>query len=116
MFAELYPYKQQIDGIYLYIKVTPKASQNKIGKVIIGKDGSNMLKIYVTSEPEHGKANIAVIELLAAKLGIAKSLITIITGHTHKSKICLIKNTDKTTILALHSIICYDCTLAIKEY
>lgn len=106
MFAELYPYKQQIDGIYLYIKVTPKASQNKIGKVIIDKDGNNILKIYVTSEPEHGKANIAIIELLAAKLGITKSLITIIKGYTHKNKICLIKNTDKTTVLALNSIIC----------
>jgi uncharacterized protein (TIGR00251 family) len=106
MFAELYPYKQQIDGIYLYIKVTPKASQNKIGKVIIDKDGNNILKIYVTSEPEHGKANNAIIELLAAKLGITKSLITIIKGYTHKNKTCLIKNIDKTTVLALNSIIC----------
>jgi hypothetical protein len=106
MFSELRPYKQQHDGIYLYIKVTPKASQNKIGKVIIGEDGNNVLKIYVTCVPENGKANIAIIELLAAKLGIAKSLITIIKGSTHKNKVCLIKNTDKTTVLALQSIIC----------
>lgn len=105
MFAELYPFKQQADGIYLYIKVTPKASQNKIGKVITGEDG-NQLKIYVTSVPEDGKANIAIIELLSANLGVAKSLIAIIKGHTQRNKVCLIKNTDKTTILALQSIIC----------
>ncbi len=105
MFSELYPFKQQPDGIYLYIKVTPKASQNKIGKVITSEDG-NQLKIYVTSVPEDGKANIAIVELLANKLGIAKSLIAIIKGHTQRNKVCLIKNTDKTTILALQSIIC----------
>jgi uncharacterized protein YggU (UPF0235/DUF167 family) len=68
MFAELYPYKQQIDGIYLYIKVTPKASQNKIGKVIIDKDGNNILKIYVTSEPEHGKPILQLLNYLQLNL------------------------------------------------
>ena len=105
MFTELHPFKQEPDGIYLYVRATPKASQNKIGKVIATEDG-NQLKIYVTSVPEDGKANTAIIELLADRLGIAKSFITIIKGHTHKNKVCLIKNTKKTTILALQSIIC----------
>jgi uncharacterized protein (TIGR00251 family) len=103
MFTELYPFKQTSDGIYLNIKVTPKASQNKIGKVIASEE-ITQLKIYVTDPPQDGKANDAIIALLARELGIGKSLITIIKGHNQRNKVCLINNTEPQTILTLRSI------------
>lgn len=44
------------------------------------------LKVSVTAPPEKGKANQAVIEVLAQELGIAKSTIELIRGKTTKIK------------------------------
>ena len=70
----------------LTVRVTPKAASNRI-KVEHNKDGSKLIKIYVTTVPEDGKANKAVIEILAKELGVAKSSIEIIRGHTSKDKL-----------------------------
>ena len=67
------------------ITVTPKASVNKIK---VDTAGSKLhLKIYVTAPPEDGKANKAVIELLAKELKIPKSSISIISGAHSRKKI-----------------------------
>lgn len=68
-------------SVKLKVKVTPKASKNKIGKV---HDGC--LKIYVTAVPEKGKANCAVIDLVADALGIPAYDIEITSGTTSRVK------------------------------
>lgn len=64
------------------IRVIPRARQNKIA---VEPDGS--IKIHTTSAPADGKANEAVIALLAEHLGLAKSRIKIIRGETVRNKI-----------------------------
>ncbi len=44
------------------------------------------LKVAVTALPEKGKANKAVIEVLAEELGVAKSSIELIRGGTTRIK------------------------------
>lgn len=66
----------------LTIKVHPKASRAKIVR-----SGDLITDIYVTVVPENGKANDEVIKLLSKNLKIAKSKITIVSGHTSKIKI-----------------------------
>jgi hypothetical protein len=70
-------------GAALPVKVVPRASKNEI--VGIGPDGA--VKIRVTAPPVDGAANEAVIELLAAVLGIPKSNIDIVAGLTNTSKL-----------------------------
>lgn len=74
----------------LHVKVTPKAKSERIKKEV-RDDGSVIYKIYVTVVPEDGKANDAVIKLLAKKLGVAKSDLTIIKGHTSREKTILLR-------------------------
>ncbi|MFT7432667.1 MAG: hypothetical protein ACI9TY_000285 [Alphaproteobacteria bacterium] len=62
------------------VRVTPKASRNAI------KVDGDVIRIYITTVPEDGKANKAVIALLAKELGVAKSKLTIIHGETSKNK------------------------------
>lgn len=69
----------------LRVKVTPKAKLETIKKEKAA-DGSDLYKIYVTAAPENGKANDAVIKLLAKALGVAKSSLTITHGHTSREK------------------------------
>ena len=45
------------------------------------------LKIRVTVVPEDGKANKAVIALLAKALGVSKSSVTIVRGETARDKL-----------------------------
>ncbi|KKP23860.1 MAG: hypothetical protein SZ59_C0003G0084 [candidate division TM6 bacterium GW2011_GWF2_28_16] len=49
-------------------------------------DKSGILKCYLKSAPEHGKANDEIIEILVKKLKIAKNLINIISGRTSRKK------------------------------
>ena len=71
--------------IRLSVKVTPKASSDRIR----GWDGA-VLKVAVTAVPEDGKANKAVIALLAKTLKLPKSAIDIASGETSRTKILLI--------------------------
>jgi len=68
------------------IKVTTNAKQNKIVETLDG------LKVYITTAPENGKANIAVIKLLSQHYKVPKSSIEIIAGQTARIKIISINN------------------------
>ncbi len=62
-------------SVRIHIKVIPGATRTGIEWL------GDKLKIKVNAPPEKGRANEAVIALLAAKLGIAASAITIVAGH-----------------------------------
>lgn len=70
----------------LTIKLTPKASKNAVSGWHTDTDGKLMLKASVTTVPEDGKANEALIKLLSKTLKLAKSSITIVSGDTNRIK------------------------------
>jgi hypothetical protein len=63
------------------ILVQPRASRARLGPMHDGR-----LKIAVTAPPVDGEANAAVIELLARRLGIARTSITVVAGATARRK------------------------------
>lgn len=71
-----------IPGAEIAVRVTPKASRNEVS---IGEDGA--IRIYVTTVPEGGKANVAVIKLLAKALGVAKSRLELRRGQSTRDKV-----------------------------
>ena len=77
----------------LKVKVVPGSSRNEI----VGWLGE-ALKIKVTAPPERGKANKAVVELLAAALGIATDDVIVVSGHASPSKIVAVSGMDDETI------------------
>ena len=78
-------------GVRLRLKVAPKAKRNEIGGWLDEPDGSKALKIAVTAAPEDGKANAAVIALLAKEWGVVKSSISVVAGATDRRKIVEIR-------------------------
>ncbi len=72
--------------ITLKIKLTPKASRNEITGWAQDGNGDKILKVSVTAAPEKGKANKALIELLAKKVKVPKSNVRIISGETSRLK------------------------------
>lgn len=75
----------------LSVKLTPKASANRVQGVMADENGSLVLKVAVTAVPEHGKANQALIALLAKQWKLPKSAFTIESGTTDRHKILLIE-------------------------
>ena len=67
------------------VKVTPKASRNQVQEVV-QEDGSTLYAVRVTAVPEDGKANVAVVALLAKHLGVAKSQLTLTSGASARLK------------------------------
>ena len=67
--------------------VCPKARQDAITGIHAGA-----LKVSVTAPPEKGKANDAVVKLLAKALDLPKHAVTIVAGETSQ---------DKTAVVAL---------------
>ena len=68
-------------GFAFDILVQPRASRAKIGPMV-----GDRLKIGVTAPPVDGEANAAVIELLAKRLGIAKSAVQVVAGASSRRK------------------------------
>ena len=64
------------------VRVTPKAAANRIAV-----DADGLIRVYVTTVPEDGKANAAVIKLLAKALGVAKSRLVLVRGATSRDKL-----------------------------
>ena len=70
----------------LEIKVFPKSSREEF----VRKDG--ILKAYVKAAPDKGKANRALIELIAREYNVSKSDVTIRKGLTSRNKVVEVKD------------------------
>ena len=70
-----------MESACLTLRVTPKSSLD----AVVGWQG-DALKIKVRAAPENGRANAAVVEVLAGALGLPKFAITIKSGQTSRNK------------------------------
>ena len=85
--AQALPFQVSSDHVRLSVKLTPNAGRDGIDGAEAGADGETLLKARVTAVPEKGKANKALIELLAKSLKLPKSSISVISGDTARKKI-----------------------------
>lgn len=77
-------------GLLVSLRVTPKASRNAVQGVAVDAAGKPALQVRVTAPPEDGKANAAVVKLLAAEWRIAKSRLSIVAGAADRRKtVCI---------------------------
>ncbi|HRR95094.1 MAG TPA: DUF167 domain-containing protein [Candidatus Paceibacterota bacterium] len=66
----------------IFVKVKPNASFNKI--IPINK---NQLEVFITAPAKNGKANEALIKILAEYFAVAPSSISLIKGLKSRNKI-----------------------------
>lgn len=86
-------YLEYDDGVArLYLRVTPNASKNEITGEWRGEDVR--LAVRVSAPPDKGRANAAVVKLLAAHFNVSKSSVTIISGETRRLKTAEIKGAN----------------------
>jgi uncharacterized protein (TIGR00251 family) len=74
----------------LRVKVIPRSSASGI----VGQLPDGTLKVKLAAVPERGKANEELCRLLAGHYGVAKSAVTVVSGHTSALKLVRIERPE----------------------
>ncbi|MGB9689698.1 DUF167 domain-containing protein [Thermogutta sp.] len=80
------PLADHPEGCVLEIKVHAGARRNELRW-----ESDQRAKVWVTQAPEKGKANQAVLEILAKSLGVRASQLEIVSGQTSPNKRVLVR-------------------------
>lgn len=79
--------RESPEGVILSVQVVPGASKERI----VGLYGQR-LKVAVQAPPEKGKANKALVSVLARALDLKKGQLSIIRGETQRQKDVLVSS------------------------
>lgn len=79
------------DDLILSVRLTPGATREEVGGVWTDEKGAHWLSARVRAVPEKGKANAALIALLAKRLDWPRSAISLESGDTNRLKRLRIK-------------------------
>jgi uncharacterized protein len=71
------------------LRVSPGARSN----AVVGRHGDGW-KVRVTAPPEDGRANDAVLRLLAERLDLPGASVTLVSGHSGRDKIVELAGID----------------------
>lgn len=85
------PLTPTADGLRLSVRATPKSSRDEVSGLYVDAEGRRWLRVHVRSAPEKGKANKAVVKLLARETGLAPSSLSVISGAQNRNKVILIE-------------------------
>lgn len=80
------PFRIEPDRLVLFVRLTPKGGRDSVDGVETGADGKTYLKARVSALPEDGKANAALVALIAKHFGVSKSSVSLVSGETSRLK------------------------------
>jgi len=75
------------DGVRVRVRLTPAGRHDGIDGLMTDVDGHGVLKASVTRAPEDGKANTALIKMLANQWKVAKSTLEVVQGASARNKV-----------------------------
>ena len=81
------PVSAAADGVRLAVRLTPKASAERIVGLADEADGGVVLKVAVTAAPENGKANAALLKLLARVFHLPARDFAVLRGVSGRRKV-----------------------------
>jgi len=84
--TERLPFAEMADGVRLAVRLTPKASAECIVGLVDEPNGGVVLKVAVTAAPEGGKANAALIKLLARTFRLPPRDFSVVRGLSDRRK------------------------------
>lgn len=74
------------DGLLVAIRLWPGARSNRLIEVAASAEGGQVLKARVTAPPEVGRANEALLQLLARAWRLPRRDLSIVAGSTSRNK------------------------------
>jgi uncharacterized protein (TIGR00251 family) len=84
-----------MNSVRINVYVQPRASKTTLAGA---HDGC--IKVRLAAPPVDGAANVALIEFIAERLGIAKSRVRLVSGATSRRKVLEIEGVDAATVAA----------------
>jgi uncharacterized protein YggU (UPF0235/DUF167 family) len=93
------------DHIRLSVRLTPNGGRDAVDGLETGADGEAYAKARVSAVPEKGKANKALIVLLAKTLRVPKSSVSLLAGDTARKKILRIEGDPEDLSKKLEAIL-----------
>ncbi|MBB3286605.1 MULTISPECIES: DUF167 domain-containing protein [Rhizobium] len=99
------PWQAFPDHVRLSVRLTPNGGRDAIDGLEAGSDGECYLKARVSAAPEKGKANKALIVLLAKSLSIPKSSLSLVSGDTARKKILRIEGEPEDLMKKLGALV-----------
>ena len=82
------------------VRLTPKASKNYIDGLVPDAGGGMALKAGVTAPPEGGKANTALVRMLAKAWRLPKTSISVASGKGSRRNTLVIEGDTKSLLAA----------------
>ena len=82
--------KRHGDTLTLTLHIQPGAKKTEVA----GEHG-DALKIRLAAPPVDGKANAALLEFIADRLGVAKNAVTLKSGQTSRRKVVEVSGTSE---------------------
>lgn len=79
-------FREAEDGIVVYVHLTPNASRDALDGLFVAADGSRRIKARVRAQPEKGRANKALLKLLAKNLCMPRSNLSLVSGAKDRRK------------------------------
>ncbi len=98
------PWRVIEGGVLVDLRVTPKSSRDEIDAVEQLSDGQPVVKIRVRALPADGQANDAVVALLAKKLRLPKSCVSLERGGASRMKTLRLSGDPQVIVAALEKI------------
>ncbi len=80
------PFRVRQDGVEIFLRVLPNARRNAIDGLIADPDGGTRLKLRVIAPALDGRANDAVLRMLAEASQLARSNFTLVRGEKSRDK------------------------------
>ena len=80
------PLRRDGADLLLAIRLSPKAAKARIGGTFTDSAGQRWMQASVTAPPDKGKANAALISLIAKRFKRPQSTILLETGDTNRLK------------------------------
>ena len=84
----------------LFVKLTPGAAQDRLEGWDSDPEGRSVLKVRVRARPIEGKANDALVRLVAEGLGLPRSAVSLVQGDRSRTKRLEITGLDEDTVRA----------------
>ncbi len=88
----------------LSLRLTPRSSRDAVEGVETLSDGRNVLKARVRAVPEDGKANEALLRLLAKALDVPFRALSLSSGATGRTKVIRIEGSPDVVVTRLNAL------------
>ena len=99
------PWRDASDHVRLAVRLMPNGGRDCIEAIEQNAAGESYLKARVSDVPEKGKANKALIALVAKSISVPKSQISILSGDTARQKILRIDGDPEDLIRRLEALV-----------